>query len=358
MYSPLEDSIMLAKQVKKHAHGKVLDMGTGTGIQAYEAGLKKEVKSVLGADIDAEAIKYCKKNVKNPKIKWVISDLFKNVKGKFDTIIFNPPYLPQEGQKRDIATEGGRKGWETIAKFLPSAYKQLNDKGIILLLFSAFTDKQKVEKLILENKFSYQQIAKEHYFFEDLYVYLLQKRKEILKYKNIKYLASGKRSHVFKTGKLAIKCANEQSTATGNFQNEANMLKILNKHKIGPKLVASGETFVVYEFAPGKFLKDTKLTKKIALNVLEQCRTMDKLGINKQEMTRPLKHVIIGKKITLIDFERARKTQKPQNLTQFCEYLSRMLKKPELRELAKKYKQNYCEETYSLIQAYLKKNLK
>ena len=63
IYEPREDSELLAKYVKKYAFGGVLDMGTGSGIQALTAAKKKKVKSVLAADIQANVIDDIKKNI-------------------------------------------------------------------------------------------------------------------------------------------------------------------------------------------------------------------------------------------------------------------------------------------------------
>src|SRR3989338_108603 len=118
IYDPQEDSTMLERWVRQHAKGNVLDMGTGSGIQAIAAAQSTGVKSVLAADVQKGVIGYCKSCIKNRKIKFVQSDLFKKIKGKFDTIIFNPPYLPQELKLKDLTTEGGKKGYEVIEMFL------------------------------------------------------------------------------------------------------------------------------------------------------------------------------------------------------------------------------------------------
>ena len=102
IYKPREDSELLAKYVKKYAFGNILDMGTGSGIQALTAAKNKKVRSVLAADIQEEVIDYNKENIKNKKIKFIVSDLFSNIKGKFETIIFNPPYLPEDVQLKDL----------------------------------------------------------------------------------------------------------------------------------------------------------------------------------------------------------------------------------------------------------------
>ena len=88
LYEPREDSELLVKYVKKHARGVVLDMGTGSGIQAI--GAIEKGAEVLAVDVNKEAVEHCEKK----GINALQSDLFENVKGKFDLIIFNPPYLP------------------------------------------------------------------------------------------------------------------------------------------------------------------------------------------------------------------------------------------------------------------------
>ncbi|MCH8329384.1 MAG: hypothetical protein IIB81_03245 [Nanoarchaeota archaeon] len=57
--------------------------------------------------------------------------------------------------------------------------------------------------------------------------------------------------------------------------------------------------------------------------IMNQMFIMDKLRINKEEMSHPQKHILIDKKNkpTLIDFERAHYTLKPGNVTQFCDFL-------------------------------------
>lgn len=177
MYLPREDSYMLAEQVQKFAKGRVLDMGTGSGIQANVAAEKLEVKSVLAVDVDKESIDYCKRNVSNPKITFEESGLFSKVIWEFDTIIFNPPYLPKDKGITDRALYGGKKGHEIIEKFFRQVSSHLAENGIILLLFSSFTNQAKVDEIIDKAGFTFKQIVTQHIFFEDLFVYLVERRK-------------------------------------------------------------------------------------------------------------------------------------------------------------------------------------
>jgi len=154
-------------------------LGTGSAIQALGAADKKEVDSVLAVDIDQKVVFELRETIKNPKITINHSDLFSNIHQKFDTIIFNPPYLPKTKEDleiKDSALFGGKEGWEIIERFFKEASKYLNEEGIILLVFSSFTGKEKVNEIIKENGFSFEELSKQHIFFEDLFVYEVRRR--------------------------------------------------------------------------------------------------------------------------------------------------------------------------------------
>jgi release factor glutamine methyltransferase len=172
IYEPSDDSYLLEKHVKKYAKGKVLEIGTGSGILAKAA--FKKTKDVLAVDINPEAVKH----VKSLGIKAVCSDLFSKVEGKFDLIIFNPPYLPFE-RNEDKATAlqvaGGKKGHEIIEKFLKQAKKHLEKNGIILLLFSSLSGD--IEGIMAKQEYKFNKIDEKLLFFEKLYVYEIKAAK-------------------------------------------------------------------------------------------------------------------------------------------------------------------------------------
>lgn len=168
IYEPDEDSFLLEKQVRKLAKGKVLDMGTGSGILALAA--KEKSKDVIAVDINNEAVELARKN----GLRAIQSDLFNKVKGKFDTIIFNPPYLPEdelEDKESRAITTGGKHGHELIERFLKEAKNHLNEKGTILILFSSLSG----DILSLFKKYKYRSklLDSKKIFFEKLYIYAL-----------------------------------------------------------------------------------------------------------------------------------------------------------------------------------------
>lgn len=131
------------KHVEELVRGSVLDMGTGSGIQAVAAALKPDVEYVLAADINPEAVEAAKGRATHAgvisKMRFLVSDLFTNVKERFDWIIFNPPYLPSEGDVEDQTWAGGENGGETIKRFLLEATSHLVLGGSILMIVSSET---------------------------------------------------------------------------------------------------------------------------------------------------------------------------------------------------------------------------
>lgn len=175
-YEPQEDSYLLLEYVKQLAFGKVLDMGTGSGILAKQAVYNQDVEEVVAVDIDQESVEKLKKDsVKN--LRAFQSDLFANISERFDTIVFNPPYLPKDEKDPDVALDGGVKGHEIIGLFLERAKKHLRKNGIILMVFSNRTGKKEVDKIIRDEGYKSVVLEKKNLdFFEELYVYKLEKK--------------------------------------------------------------------------------------------------------------------------------------------------------------------------------------
>jgi release factor glutamine methyltransferase len=141
VYRPAEDSYLMAKHVKLLVSGNVLDMGTGSGIQAVTAAMKLEVDSVLAVDINPSALRETRSRSDNAgvsgKLSFLHSDLFSNVKGRYDWIIFNSPYLPPEGEADEHAWAGGAG---LIERFLSEARNHLEPGGSILLIYSSLSE--------------------------------------------------------------------------------------------------------------------------------------------------------------------------------------------------------------------------
>ena len=168
IYGPEEDSYLLQECIKKFLKKRkvksVLDMGSVSGIQAQtfvDSGIPE--KNIIVIDINKDAIKHLKLKFKNSKV--IHSDLFSKIKGKFDLIVFNPPYLPENKFDKNKDTSGGKLGNETAIRFLNQAQNHLNKNGAILLVVSSFTPKIDFPKLgykkkvLLTKKIFYEELS-------------------------------------------------------------------------------------------------------------------------------------------------------------------------------------------------------
>lgn len=388
VYEPQEDSFLMENLVIKFAFGSVLEIGTGSGILSIAAASSENVDSVLACDINERALLLAKKNAKlnKVKIKFVYSDLFSKIKKKFDFIIFNPPYLPEDKRCPDDLLEkalsGGRKGHETLERFFLSLSDHLAAGGKALVVFSSLTGKEKIDSIIQDCLFEKEMVASEKLGFEELHSYIvsksaLLKKIESKKISSIKKLAKGWRGIVYSAilgrKRIAIKIENPDSTAVGRIENEEIMLALVNKKGIGPKLFISENDFFADEFVDGEriLVYLSHCSKEEALSVLSktlgQCFILDKAGISKEEMHHPIKHVIISKnKPVMIDFERAHFAANPSNLTQFCQFIcsepvfSLLLKKgidfdrQVLLGLCREYKKDYSPASLKRIMRLIK----
>jgi release factor glutamine methyltransferase len=178
IYQPAEDSYLLQKALilflkNKPKKIKILDMGTGSGIQAQTC-LDQGFKNILATDINSEVIK----NLKNKNLKTIKSNLFSKIpKEKFDLIIFNPPYLPldkREPKDSQLQTTAGKEGYEIIIKFLKQSKPYLKPKGNILLLFSSLSQPKVIKEESKKLNYKFTKISEESLFFEKLFVYQIK----------------------------------------------------------------------------------------------------------------------------------------------------------------------------------------
>ena len=174
VYEPAEDSYLLAENLSVKKGDLVLDVGTGTGIQALTAASK--AKKVLAVDINPHALAVAGKNAEINKIKNIElrkSNLFSKIKPKekFDLIIFNPPYVPSD--EKDLlgkAWAGGEDGRIVIDKFIKQAPLYLKPGGRINLLVSSLNKPDEVVAALEKKKLKVLITARQKLFFEELLV--------------------------------------------------------------------------------------------------------------------------------------------------------------------------------------------
>lgn len=118
----------------------VLDIGTGSGAIAIVV-QKETGAKVTAVDISPKALDIAKRNAEknDADIKFVLSDLFGNVEGKFDFVVSNPPYIETDvvkGLDKEVvnnepilALDGGVDGLDYYRRIVKEAPKYLNKSG-------------------------------------------------------------------------------------------------------------------------------------------------------------------------------------------------------------------------------------
>ena len=118
----------------------VLDLGTGSGAISISLALEELNMNVSATDLSEEALVVANKNASNllASVKFLKSDWFKNVDGKFDIIVSNPPYIPISEELDNIVLKdpslalfGGVDGTTYYEIILKDAWKHLKDYGLI-----------------------------------------------------------------------------------------------------------------------------------------------------------------------------------------------------------------------------------
>ena len=125
-------------------NNRVLDLCTGSGSLGIILALLNPDIQVDLADICPKALKVAQINVDKhnlrKRVKCIQSDLFKNIKNKYDFIITNPPYVSAEEYRALVAESfhepalslrSGKDGLKHIKHIIEQAPDYLNSEGTL-----------------------------------------------------------------------------------------------------------------------------------------------------------------------------------------------------------------------------------
>jgi len=193
VYKPAEDSLLAIKAIKalkNLSESEILDVGTGSGILGLYAAMHFHAKKLVMSDISKRACRLAERNyilnkdkLNGTNVTILKSDLFENINGRYDIIIFNAPYLKGSTAMHipiiERAWNGGPTGIEISLRFLNEAFPHLKKNGAIILLASSLSDIGTLRKKIDELGYRIRSELKEHYFFEDIIAITILKNKKI-----------------------------------------------------------------------------------------------------------------------------------------------------------------------------------
>jgi release factor glutamine methyltransferase len=126
---------------------KIADVGTGSGILAVTLALHVPNAQITAFDISTDALAVARRNAEAhhaaDRIQFLHSDLLAAVRGPFDAIVSNPPYVSEADREalhpevRDYepatALFAGETGLDVYRRLIPQAYDALKPGGLLAL---------------------------------------------------------------------------------------------------------------------------------------------------------------------------------------------------------------------------------
>ena len=124
---------------------RILDLCTGSGCLAILAARAFPKAQVDASDVSSAALAVAARNVREHKlarrVRLIRSDLFEQLKGRYDLIISNPPYVstpamrklpPEYGYEPGLALGGGGDGLQIVSRILAGTAEHLTARGLLV----------------------------------------------------------------------------------------------------------------------------------------------------------------------------------------------------------------------------------
>jgi ribosomal protein L3 glutamine methyltransferase len=125
---------------------QVLDLCTGNGSLAVIAAMAYPDVVIDASDISQDALAVARINVDKhqlgARIRFLASDLFGQITGRYDLILCNPPYVnahsmallpPEYRCEPSTALHGGEDGMDLVRRIVHEAAEHLSPRGVLVL---------------------------------------------------------------------------------------------------------------------------------------------------------------------------------------------------------------------------------
>ncbi|HEU4422263.1 MAG TPA: methyltransferase [Pilimelia sp.] len=144
------------------ADDRVLDMGTGSGVNAILAATT--ATDVLAVDVNPYAVEAARDNARRngvaDRIRIRHSDVFSDVDGRFDLIVFDPPF--RWFAPRDLLEAASTdENYGAMTRFFQAAREHLTGRGRMLVFFGTSGDLDYLRKLTDEHGFTGEVVAQQ-----------------------------------------------------------------------------------------------------------------------------------------------------------------------------------------------------
>lgn len=169
VYPPSDDSILLIQSLDVREGEKVLEIGCGSGVVSIHCA--KNGCRVTCGDINPKAAELTRRNagINGAALDVHVTDVYSDISGRFDTILFNLPYLPVDEEGLLARSwSGGPDGLGPLPDLLRGAPEHLAEGGRIVIVVSSLMDTPALWELL--DGYSVRTIGGLKLFFEKLAV--------------------------------------------------------------------------------------------------------------------------------------------------------------------------------------------
>ncbi len=149
VYPPSEDSLLLIRSLDVQPGESILEIGCGSGIVSLHCA--KAGATVTAGDINPAAVELTRRNAlkNNLDVEVLLTDVYNSVNGRFDTLIFNLPYLPVDD---DVplaeAWSGGEDGLGPLPRLLEGASEHGKEGWRVVVVVSSLMDQGGLNALL------------------------------------------------------------------------------------------------------------------------------------------------------------------------------------------------------------------
>jgi len=138
--------LLISDFESKLLNGRIVDVGTGSGVIALSLASKFPEAEILAVDISDDALALAKQNAARldleDRVRFVKSNLLENVDGHFHLVVANLPYISTEARhtlSREVLHDpetslfAGSRGDEIVGELIAQAPARLRPGGLLAL---------------------------------------------------------------------------------------------------------------------------------------------------------------------------------------------------------------------------------